>query len=142
MEHERHLPTDLTVADPTATVAYRLGKPRFVHREAHYLSVPVTCRQGTAALVTGPALRHARAWLRRCDVDPRTPELLDDGFARIVDLEWPFPFRSDNPASAEFNRLAVGWRYLVEFAAGDMLVAAVRWNRFGGGRLRSLADLR
>jgi hypothetical protein len=104
--------------------------------------VPVTCRHGTAALVTGPALRHARAWLRRRDVDPRTPELLDDGVARIVDLEWPLPFRSVNPASAEFNRLAVGWRYLVEFAAGDMLVAAVRWNRFGGGRLPPLADRR
>jgi hypothetical protein len=104
--------------------------------------VPVTCRHGTAALVTGPALRHARAWLRRRDVDPRTPELLDDGVARIVDLEWPLAFRSVNPASAEFNRLAVGWRYLVEFAAGDMLVAAVRWNRFGGGRLPPLADRR
>lgn len=142
MEPEGHLPTDLTVADPTATVAYRLGKPRFVHREAHYLSVPVTCRHGTAALVAGPALRHARAWLRRRGVDPRTPELLDDGFARIVDLEWPFPFRSENPASAEFGRLAVGWKYLVEFAAGDMLAAAVRWNRFGGGRLPPLAGPR
>ena len=142
MEPEGPLPTDLTVADPTATVAYRLGKPRFVHREVHYLSVPITCRQGTATLVTGPALRHARAWLRHRGVDPRTPELLDDGVARIVDLEWPLPFRSVNPASAEFNRLAVGWRYLVEFAAGDVLVAAVRWNRFGGGRLLPLADLR
>ena len=142
MEHEGHIPIDLSVADPTATVAYRLGKPRLVHREAHYLSVPVTCRHGTAALVTGAALRHARAWLRSRDVDPRTPELLDDGVARIVDLEWPLPFRSVNPASAEFNRLAVGWRYLVEFAAGDMLVAAVRWNRFGGGRLPPLADRR
>src|SRR5437763_727338 len=142
MEPEEHLPTDLTVADPTATVAYRLGKPRLVHREAHYLSVPVTCRQGTAALVTGPALRHARAWLLCRDVDPGTPELLDEGLARIVDLEWPLPFRSVNPESAEFNRLAVGWRYRVEFAAGAMLIAAVRWNRWGGGRLPALADLR
>jgi hypothetical protein len=142
MEHEGHIPIDLSVADPTATVAYRLGKPRLVHREAHYLSVPVTCRHGTAALVTGAALRHARAWLRCRDVDPRTPELLDEGLARIVDLEWPLPFRSANPQSAEFNRLAVGWRYRVEFAAGEMLVAAVRWNRWGGGRLPALADLR
>ena len=141
MDHEGHFPTDLKVADPTATVAYRLGKPRLVHREAHYLSVPVTCRRGTAALVTGPALRHARAWLERRDVDPRTPELLGDGFARLIDLEWPLVFRSENPLSARFNRPAVGWRYLVEFAAGDMLVAAVRWNRFGGGRLRPLATL-
>ena len=142
MEPEEHLPTDLTVADPAATVAYRLGKPRFVHREAHYLSVPVTCRLGTAALVTGPALRHACAWLERRGVDPWTPDLLDAGFARIIDLEWPLPFRSGNPASAEFNRLAVGWRHLFEFAVGDMLVAAVRWNRWGGGRLLPLADLR
>jgi len=40
------------------------------------------------------------------------------------------------------NRLAFGWRYLVEFAVGDMLAAAVRWNRLGNGRLVALADLR
>lgn len=141
MEHHRQPPFELTAPAGTDALAYRLGGPRFIHRDAHYLSIPVTCRRDTAALLTGVALRHAREWLLRHGVDPATPDLLDDAIARIVDLEWPLPFRNGNPASADMGRIAFGWRYLVEFAAGDMLTAAVRWGRLGGGRLVPLADL-
>jgi hypothetical protein len=142
MSHDGQPPFELTPRSGVETLAYRLGRPRFVHREAHYLSIPVVCRRGSAALLAGPALEHARAWLVRHGVDPTTPELMDDGVARLVDLEWPHPFRNGNPASADLNRLAFGWRYLVEFAVGDMLETAVRWNRLGGGRLVPLAELR
>jgi hypothetical protein len=142
MRHDRQPPFELTAPPAVELLAYRLGRPRFVHREVHYLSIPVVCRRGSAALLTGYALEHARVWLERRGVDPTTPELLDDGIARLVDLEWPHPFRNGNPASADGRRLAFGWRYLVEFAVGDMLAAAVRWNRLGNGRLVPLADLR
>ncbi len=142
MKHDADFPIDLTAPGGTETIAYRLGRPRFVHREAHYLSIPVVCRRGNAGLLAGTALEHAGEWLDRHGVDPSTPELLRDGLARVVDLEWAHPFRNGNPASADLHRLAFGWRYLVEFAVGDMLVAAVRWNRLGGGRLVPLAELR
>ena len=142
MRHDRQPPFELTAPPVAEALAYRLGRPRFVHRDAHYLSIPVVCRRGNAALLAGHALEHANAWLERHGVDPSTPELLDGGLARLVDLEWPHPFRNGNPASANVNRLAFGWRYLVEFAVGDMLAAAVRWNRLGNGRLVALADLR
>ena len=142
MRHDPEPQFDLTAPPAAGTLAYRLGRPRFVHREAHYLSIPVVCRRGNAALLAGHALEHAGVWLERHGVDPGTPELLDWGLARLVDLEWPHPFRNGNPASADVNRFALGWRYLVEFAVGDMLAAAVRWNRLGNGRLVPLADLR
>jgi hypothetical protein len=142
MRHDRQSPFELTAPPVAEMLAYRLGRPRFVHREVHYLSIPVVCRRGSAGLLAGHALEHARVWLERHGVDPATPELLDEGLARLVDLEWPHPFRNGNPASAGINRFAFGWRYLVEFAVGDMLAAAVSWNRLGNGRLVPLADLR
>jgi hypothetical protein len=142
MNHDPEPPFELTAPPAAGTLAYRLGRPRFVHREVHYLSIPVVCRRGNAALLAGHALDHARVWLERHGVDPGTPELLDESLARLVDLEWPHPFRNGNPASADVNRLSFGWRYLVEFAVGDMLATAVRWNRLGNGRLVPLADLR
>jgi len=140
MRPEGKPPIALTIG--IETLAYRFGRPRFVHRDVHYLSIPVVCRRGTAVLLTDTALQHAREWLDRHGVDPATPELLHDGLARVVDLEWPHPFRNGNPATADVKRLAFGWRYLVEFAVGDMLEAAVRWNRLGNGRLVPLADIR
>jgi hypothetical protein len=142
MRHDPEPQFDLTAPPAAGTLSYRLGRPRFVHREAHYLSIPVVCRRGNAGLLAGHALEHAGVWLERHGVDPGTPELLDRGLARLVDLEWPHPFRNGNPASADVNRLAFGWRYLVEFAVGDMLAEAVRWNRLGNGRLVPLANLR
>jgi hypothetical protein len=142
MKHDGHLPSRLTAPRGLDTLAYRLGRPRFVHRDVHYLSIPVVCRRDNAGLLAGAALQHAREWLEARGVDPSTPDLLDEGLARLVDLEWPHPFRNCNPASADLHRLAFGWRYLIEFAAGDMLAAAVRWNRLGGGRLVPLAELR
>jgi hypothetical protein len=124
------------------TIAYRLGGPRFGVRDRPYLSIPVACRRDAAGLLTGVALAHARDWLSRHDVDPRTPELLGDGVAQIVDLDWPTLFRNGNPASAGIGRVAFGWRHLIEFAAGDMLTLAVRWGRLGGGRLAPLAPMR
>jgi hypothetical protein len=142
MRYEGQSPFELTAPPAVEMLAYRLGRPRFVHREVRYLSIPLVCRRGSAALLAGHALEHAHVWLERHGVDPCTPELLDDGLARLVDLEWAHPFRNTNPASAGVHRLAFGWRYLVEFAVGDMLAAAVRWNRLGNGRLVALADLR
>jgi hypothetical protein len=142
MRNDGHLPFPLKAAGGHETLAYRLGRPRFVHRDVHYLSIPVVCRRGNAGLLAGAALQHAREWLEGRGVDPSTPDLLEDGLARLIDLEYAHPFRNRNPASADLHRLAFGWRYLVEFAAGDMLTAAVRWNRLGGGRLVPLADLR
>ena len=142
MRHDGRSPFELTAPGRTETLAYRLGGPRFVQREAHYLSIPLVCRRDTAALLTGVALRHAHEWLLRHDVHPCTPDLLHDAVASIVDLDWPLPFRNANPQSAERGRLTFGWRYLVEFGAGDMLTAAVRWGRMGGGHLAPLADLR
>ena len=142
MTHDGHLPFPLKAPSGQEMLAYRLGRPRFVHREVHYLSIPVVCRRGSAGLLAGEALQHAREWLDGRGVDPSTPDLLNDRLARLVDLEWPHPFRNCNPASADRHRLAFGWRYLIEFAVGDMLAAAVRWNRLGGGRLVPLAELR
>jgi hypothetical protein len=142
MQRHGQSPIDPAAHGRSGSLAYHLGGPRFVHRDAHYLSIPVVCRRDTAALLTGVALRHARDWLQRHDIDPATPDLLQDGIARIVDLEWPLPFRNGNPDSAQIGRVTFGWRYLVEFGAGDMLTAAVRWGRLGGGRLVPLADLR
>jgi hypothetical protein len=142
MRHDPQPPFELAAPPAAEALAYRLGRPRFVHREMHYLSIPVVCRRGNAGLLAGHALEHARLWLDRHGVDPGTPELLDVGIARLIDLEWPHPFRNGNPASADVNRFALGWRYLVEFAVGDMLAEAVRWNRLGNGRLVPLADLR
>lgn len=141
MRHDGYPPFELAAPTGIETLAYRLGRPRFLHRDVHYLSIPVVCRRGSAVLLTGAALQHAREWLERHGVDPATPGLLDDGLARIVDLEWPHPFRNGNPASATVHRMAFGWRYRVEFAVGDMLAAAVRWNRLGNGRLVPLADI-
>ena len=42
MEPEEHLPTDLTVADPAATVAYRLGKPRFSEDTFRFVKLRIT----------------------------------------------------------------------------------------------------
>ena len=142
MRHDGHFPFELKAPPRAESLAYRLGGPRFVQRNAHYVSIPLVCRRDTAALLTAVALRHAREWLLRNDVDPGTPELLHDAVASIVDLEWPLPFRNANPDSAARGRLTFGWRYLIEFGAGDMLTAAVRWGRLGGGRLAPLADLR
>jgi hypothetical protein len=142
MRDDGHLPFPPKARSGHETLAYRLGRPRFVHRDLHYLSIPVVCRRGNAGLYAGEALQHGREWLEVRGVDPRTPDLLEDGLARLVDLEWPHPFRNCNPASADLHRLSFGWRYLVEFAVGDMLAAAVRWNRLGGGRLVPLAELR
>lgn len=142
LRHDGHLPSRLTAPSGIEALAYRLGGPRFVHRDVQYLSIPVVCRRGNAGLLAGAALEHARDWLEGRGVDPTTPELLEERIARLVDLEWPHPFRNCNPASADLHRLAFGWRYLIEFAVGDMLAAAVRWNRLGGGRLVPLADLR
>jgi hypothetical protein len=142
MRHDRHPLSQLTAPSGLETLAYRLGRPRFVHRDVHYLSIPVVCRRGSAGLLAGAALQHGRDWLEGRGVDPATPELLDEAIARLLDLEWPHPFRNCNPASDDLHRLAFGWRYLIEFAVGDMLAAAVRWNRLGGGRLVPLAELR
>jgi hypothetical protein len=142
MRDDRQLPSRLTAPSSLEALAYRLGRPRFVHRDVHYLSIPVVCRRGSAGLLAGAALEHARDWLEARGVDPATPELLEVEIARLIDLEWPHPFRNGNPASAGVHRLAFGWRYLIEFALGDMLAAAVRWNRLGGGRLVPLSELR
>jgi hypothetical protein len=117
--------------------AFRLGKPRFVRRDRPYLAVPVMCRARDVELVVEPAIRAARDWLARHDVNPDTPELLDEEVVLVVSLNWSFAFRDRNPAAARPGRLAFGSRYLFAFPTGDMLTGAVEW-RHGRGRLRPL----
>ncbi len=117
--------------------AFRLGSPRFVRRDRPFLAVPVMCRARDVELVVEPAMRWARDWLARHDVNPDTPDLLDEQVVHVISLNWSFPFRDRNPAAARPGRLAIGSRYLFAFPAGDMLTSAVQWRR-SRGRLAPL----
>ena len=128
---------DGTPARPVPAGAFRLGRPRLLHRERPYLAVPVMCRPRDVELVVDPALLCVRHWLARHDVHPATPEILDERVVHVVNLNWSFPFRDRNPAAVRPGRLVFGSRYLFAFPVGEMLAAAVDWRR-GRGRLHPL----